>query len=660
MKKRIFAAVLALTLALSLSPAAFALGAFADVTDAATAQDVEVLRLMGVIGGDNNGAFRPNDNLTRAEFCKMAIELLGKGDQVVRFRTRTVFPDVRATHWASGYVNYAVSYPEGEGTAKLIHGMPDGTFQPDRSITFGEAVTILVRLLGYTDQDSGGVWPQGYIDLASASGVSGGVRLSGDAAITRAQAARMFVSLLTSDVKGGAQEFAATLGTLSDETTLRSIDLASGKLKTAAKDYEMVTPRASTVLIGLKGRVLLKDGKAITFIPTASTTGTAISDAAVIVSANGSTAGFDALTGGAANYTIYRNGIRATAAALKKNDVAIYNAAANAVLVTDTRVAVYYENCTPSQAAPTSIEALGGTTFGVVPTAQQSLAQFKPGQTMVLLLAADGRVAGAVANTAGASSNALAYVGDTVQLICGGTLKKLELDGVIADKSKALGKVARVSQNTKSTVYLSAQSVTADAVDLTTMKLGTRTIAEGAVVIDNGTVTSLNALGVTRVEKERVAYYRTNSANEVDLIVIADETDVYYGRAIVRTEYDEDTHEVTDRYIRVDGNGHDTKEIRSGNDVRTGDYVAAQVNSAGTIFTSFSSLTELSSVPASAWIGDAAVNYGGQTYTVPTSVICYNRNAGAWFDDLAAAKAYGGTMDLYVKDGVVRVVEVRT
>ena len=72
-------------------------------------------------------------------------------------------------------------------------------------------------------------------------------------------------------------------------------------------------------------------------------------------------------------------------------------------------------------------------------------------------------------------------------------------------------------------------------------------------------------------------------------------------------------------------------------------------------------LTKLPSVPASAWIGDTAVNYGGQTYTVyPDTVICYNRDAGVWFDDLAAAKAYGGTMDLYVKDGVVRAIEVRS
>lgn len=75
--------------------------------------------------------------------------------------------------------------------------MPDGTFQPDRAISYGEAVTILMRLLR-TDADaaSGGIWPEGYLDLAKASGVSAGVELAGGAAISRAQAAQLFVNVL--------------------------------------------------------------------------------------------------------------------------------------------------------------------------------------------------------------------------------------------------------------------------------------------------------------------------------------------------------------------------------------------------------------------------------------------------------------------------------
>ena len=136
MKKRVFSALLALVLTLSavVLPASAA-GSFSDVSDKKTAQNVEVLRLLGVVEGNGIGQFNPYAQLTRAEFCKMLVTLMGSSD-VLRYKTVTIFPDVRASHWAARYVNYAV---RGE---KLLSGMPDGTFQPDRAISYGEAVTM--------------------------------------------------------------------------------------------------------------------------------------------------------------------------------------------------------------------------------------------------------------------------------------------------------------------------------------------------------------------------------------------------------------------------------------------------------------------------------------------------------------------------------------
>ncbi|MCR5826542.1 MAG: hypothetical protein K6G54_08235, partial [Oscillospiraceae bacterium] len=71
-------------------------------------------------------------------------------------------------------------------------------------------------------------------------------------------------------------------------------------------------------------------------------------------------------------------------------------------------------------------------------------------------------------------------------------------------------------------------------------------------------------------------------------------------------------------------------------------------------------LTKLTNVAASAWIGDSVVNYGDKTYTLAEDVLCYNRDNGSWFESFSAAKAYGGKMDLYAKDGVIRAIEVRS
>ena len=49
----------------------------------------------------------------------------------------------------------------------IISGYADGKFHPDRTVTVGQAVTILLRMLGYKDEDVGGVWPDSYMAEAA-------------------------------------------------------------------------------------------------------------------------------------------------------------------------------------------------------------------------------------------------------------------------------------------------------------------------------------------------------------------------------------------------------------------------------------------------------------------------------------------------------------
>lgn len=77
------------------------------------------------------------------------------------YSTRTIFPDVRSSHWARGYINLAAA-----GETKIIAGTDQGVFEPDSPITYGQAATILIRILGYTNEDTGMVWPDGFIALA--------------------------------------------------------------------------------------------------------------------------------------------------------------------------------------------------------------------------------------------------------------------------------------------------------------------------------------------------------------------------------------------------------------------------------------------------------------------------------------------------------------
>ena len=663
MKKRVFSLLLALVLTLSATAIpASAAESFSDVTDKKTAQNVEVLRLLGVIEGNGAGQFNPSGLLTRAEFCKMVVVLMGKGSDAMRYKTVTIFPDVRATHWAAGYINLAVRQSE----PKLLAGLPDGTFQPDSYITYGQAVTILMRVLGFADKDSGGIWPDGYINLAKSTGVSAGVNLTGSANITRAQAAQLFVNVLSTGKDGKGYEPAGC--TKGEEVTLVSMNGDKLRISGEKDPKTLVRPSSSSALNGLKGHLLTNgDGKVMTFVPkTSSTTGAAVSNAAVILPADKSTSGISALTDGRTDYTVYRNGVLSSVSALRKNDVVTYDAVSNTVYVCDTRVTVYYESCEPSPSAPVSIKVLGGTSFDVLPTAQQSLSKFKPGKTMTLLLTSDGTVAGAVENDYSARGNAIGIVDSdgNVKLLCGSTEKKLELGGdVRVDTSELKGKLVSISSSSKTSVGLYAKTggVSGD-LNVREGTLGSKKLASGVMIFDKGELKNLSDLTETTVPQSRISYARTNANGEIDLIALSSTTGEKYGR--VTTVYEDPRTDSFGTYnqqvIGID-DGKGSVEKDSGYSVRNGDFVSYYVGASEKTYTNVTVLDKLGEVSASAWIGKTAVNYGGRTYTVPSDVLCWNRDGGSWLDGGAeAALAYGGTMNLYVRDGVVRVIEVRS
>ena len=100
MKRRIMTFLLAVCMAVSLLavPAGAANTAavtFSDVGDKSTAVAVESLRLLGVLDGYGDGTFRPGTVLTRAQFCKMAVYAMNGSNELGRYRTVTVFSDVK-------------------------------------------------------------------------------------------------------------------------------------------------------------------------------------------------------------------------------------------------------------------------------------------------------------------------------------------------------------------------------------------------------------------------------------------------------------------------------------------------------------------------------------------------------------------------------------
>lgn len=648
MKKRILTWLLAISMLgslLTVPAGAAAVTKFSDVSDSYTATAVESLRLMGVLDGYGDGTFRPDTVLNRAQFCKMAVYAMDGSGELGRYSTVTIFPDVKPSHWASAYINMA-------SKKGIISGFADGKFKPSQTVTAGQAVTILMRGLGYKDEDMGGVWPQSYMAEAQTNGLlkSTGIT-SAYAGLTRAQAARLFLNLFEAKHGKGDALFSYKVG---EEVYLTAVDGGQGTMTAGGKSYTMAHPVASTSLIGSKGKAVLNSaGEILTFLPITGSNG--VSNAAVIIGANGSVAGLNSLAG-STSYNIYKNGSPATAADLKRYDVATYASATNSIIVSDTRVSVYYEDCKPSPSSPATITVLGGKELNVLPTAVDSLSKLKPGKQIVLLLTADGQVAGAEdANNTGARGNAMAVVSEKgdVQLVCGGALLN------IGTASEYAGQVVSVYAD-KSGLKLNKISGGVGG-DLLPKEgtLGGRKLADNVMLFDGGRQIALSELSQTGVNSGRVSYARTNWAGQVDLVVLSSGLagDTIYGRAVVQTEHN-DTTGKDSRQISIVTANKTYGPISSGNSVSTGDFVAVEINRAGTMFTRFDTMSKLSNVSSGAWIGKTAVNFGSRTYEVPSNVQCYNDDTGKWMT-LDDAKAYGGTMNLYVYDGVIRIVEVK-
>ena len=185
--------------------------------------------------------------------------------ELSRYRTVTIFPDVKLSHWAAAYINMAAKGKD------IISGYADGRFHPDRTVTVGQAVTILMRMLGYKDEDIGGIWPDSYMAEAATVGLTEGVSTNGSAGLTRAQAARLFLNLLRTQTKEGGTTFASTLGqTVQGVLLSADTEGGEGRLRLSTGTYTLTEGKASNgMLNGMKGTLIVdsKSGRALTFVP---------------------------------------------------------------------------------------------------------------------------------------------------------------------------------------------------------------------------------------------------------------------------------------------------------------------------------------------------------------------------------------------------------
>lgn len=168
-----------------------ALATFSDMpTDEIYSTAINKLIDEKVINGYEDNTFRPEAKITRAEFSKMIVTAIDISET-----TENTFSDVTDDHWAAEYINSV--YAGG-----LVEGYEDGSFKPEKNITYGELATILVRAMGYEEKvkENKLIWPLNYMHVAESLGLFQGWKtndLIAENPATRANTALMIYNMLS-------------------------------------------------------------------------------------------------------------------------------------------------------------------------------------------------------------------------------------------------------------------------------------------------------------------------------------------------------------------------------------------------------------------------------------------------------------------------------
>lgn len=282
---------------------------------------LKLLTELNIMQGDGNGNYRLDDAVSRAEFTKVAVAASSYKNTVAKGLKMSPFCDVPYTHWSAPYVKAGVS-------AKLVQGYLDATFRPDDTVLYEEAITILLRVLGYSDSDFGASWPYGQIGMAEDLKLLKNVNSEIGKELTRREVANLVYNALNAKMKDSPNKLISVFDceVMEDVTIIASHNedssLAADKILTTSGTFE-ISDSFDFADVGRKGDIFVRNGDDVAaFIPDGSDSGARDKyvvysqiENAVIGYRNGSFTQID-LTDGTA---CYKEGVKSTYAAVKNS-----------------------------------------------------------------------------------------------------------------------------------------------------------------------------------------------------------------------------------------------------------------------------------------------------------------------------------------------------
>ena len=673
-----------------------------------------------LVSGVGDGRFLPDENITLAEAATILLRTLGyTGKQA-------------GAVWPQGYIDLGRS-------VHLLDGLYGGALDP---ISRAEAAQLFVNALS-CETAGGEVYykslgePQGEKSIVLAVNVTtddgsrtGAVRVVTGASVQSylpAQGEGNPVSLqgrrgqlvlndrkeivtflpdsstrITAvlDGKAGSGSFKGEDGKryTVDENT--PVYVADAKENSGYKDSVSYETAHKDMVSGTQVTMYAENGKIVTIF--ASTPGTNISTDAVVIRGNASAATFHQLTGGRDDFTIRRGRETIRLGDLKDYDVVTYDKSANALIVSDLRLSCVYGAAAPSPKDVETVTLKVGepgseveTKFDVLESAWNTTNDFKPGDSVVLLLTADGKVAGMASPNSKVRSNAVGVIdGSKVELFLPNGQTK-ELKGTPSN-TDLTGLVTVSANKTNLSVSRLSSSRAPGDYQVSDARLGDLRVASDVRVYERA---NNNAMAEVKVDElpaapipaDKIAAYRQNSSGIVDFIVLEAVTGNAYEYGMMKSKpkvipayKDENGDNIPEKVVATwtleRGDGDPIAFVDSvGYSGKSGDMVGViagnprgDAGSNEKTLAAIIKLTEVKNVKSSDFFTSQDGQYvttGGQTYRVASDVECCHSDGGSrptsvsWLtgetgaDRLNAIRAYSDDLTIYV-DPVGRQVRV--
>ena len=473
MKKRLLAFLLAVSIAVSM----LVMPASAAGNNTA----VQFAITLGAMDSEQSGAL--DAAVTRGAFARMLTSYSTYRESVSsQGAVGTLYTDLPGSSAWAPYVRIAVQ----QG---WMNGYTDGSFRPNNAVTLEEACTAVLKLMGYKMTDLSGAFPNAQLNKAGELGLRAGLdRRQGEAMNYEDCAVLLYNALTANNASGSA--YGTTLG----------FTVSNGQVD------------GSTILLSsLKGPFVASESTVLPFVPA----------------------------------SVYRNDKVSGSAELNKYDVYYYSESLKTLWVYTRRAAGRITEVSPSASAPASITVAGTSyTLGSTAIASQvsSLNGGGVGQVVTLLL---GMNDAAVSVLTGDAADAVFYgvvqsssrtlvetnsaeVQQAVSVMCtDGTARTVNVNNKLNFPAGKLVEIS-VDGGGERVRSISPRS-TSGTVSADGTALGDTPFADNVQIIDTtsegvaGAVRPSRLSGVTLSESD-IRYYTTNSAGQIDRVILDDVT----------------------------------------------------------------------------------------------------------------------------------------